>query len=154
MDGFKVKIMKHFIPTLCIIILAFTLRAYADEGDDTLKFYLSESDCVALGTISSESIGISTDAGVVEYVCDFTILEKIKGDALTNGITTRVTIVQNEGRDSSVRNPLIKKGGECILFLKTSANSLPKLRTADRWLGIQYSSGSMASYLKRVSQEP
>jgi hypothetical protein len=143
--------MKRIIFLLCIFVFAITRLAFADESDDTLKFYLSRSDCVVSGTIVSEPLGIS-DYGV-EYICDFKVSEVFKGDAMTNGITTQVVIARFE-QDASDHCPLIKKGGECILFLKNDAPNIPKWRTADFWFGIQYPSRSMERSLKRLAQNP
>lgn len=134
-------------------MFAFVLSAPADEDDDTLKYYLSKSDCVALGTIASEPIGISSEAGVVEYVCDFKVSESFKGDGVTNGVMTRVVIVRFE-RGASDRHPLLKKGGECILFLNNASPSIPKWRTVDFWFGIQYPNSLMGRSLKRLAQKP
>ncbi len=142
--------MKRIILVLWLFMFVIVLSTFADEGDDTLKYFLSKSDCVASGTIISEPIGVVYEAGVVEYICDFKVTEVLKGDAMTNGVTARVVIVRFE-QDASDRHPLIKKGGDCILYLKTASGSIPKLRTADFWFGVQYPNSSLMRSLKRLA---
>jgi hypothetical protein len=145
--------MKRLLPVLSLFALTFVVGAFADESDDTLQYYLSKSDCVATGTILSEPIGVTTESGVVEYICDFRPSQVFKGDSMTNGVATRVVIARFE-QGAPDRHPLVKKGGQCVLFLKSSAPSIPKLRTADFWFGIQQPSSSLARSLTRLAQKP
>ncbi|MEI9896475.1 MAG: YfbK domain-containing protein [Chthoniobacter sp.] len=145
--------MKRALFLICMVVFGLISPARADGGDDTLKFYLSKSDIVVLGTIVSEPIGIVDEVGVVNYVCDFKVSETLKGDVPAKDAVTRVTIVRFE-RDATDRHPLIKKGGECILFLKKTAGATPALQTADFWFGVQYPSNWMGSAVKRLVQKP
>jgi hypothetical protein len=54
--------------------------------------------------------------------------------------------------DETDKHPLIKKGGECILFLKDFPAAKPSLKTADFWFGVQYPSALMGRSLKRLSK--
>ena len=146
-------IVKRFLPVFLLIAVAAAFPASADESDETLNYYLSKSECVASGTMVSEPIGISYEAGVVEYICDFKVSEVFKGVGMTNGTTTRVAIVRFE-QGTPDRNPLIKKGAACILFLKDSSRGIPKWRTADFWFGIQPFSSTLARSLRRLAQKP
>jgi len=145
--------MKRLILILCSLVFLIALSAPADESDDTLKHFLSKSDCVALGTIVSEPTGYSTEGGVVTYSCDFKVSEVLKGVGLTNGVTTRVSVDRFENGTPD-RHPLIKNGSECILFLKNVSPNIPRLKTADFWFGIQYPSSSMVRSIKRIAQKP
>jgi len=146
--------MKRRILMLCSLVFLIALSAPADESDDTLKHFLSKSDCVVLGAIVSKPIGLSTESGVVVYICDFKISEVLKGNGLTNGITTKVSI-ERFVQSTSDQHPLIKEGSECILFLKNAKpHNIPKLQTADYWFGIQYPSSSLVHSIKRIAQKP
>lgn len=65
---------------LLLPLCLFCSVAVADDGDETLRFYLSKSDVVALGKFASEPIGKSSEQGVVHYQADFKIARLIKGE--------------------------------------------------------------------------
>ena len=110
---------------LALLTISFLfLAAHADEGDDTLKFCLSKSDLAVLGVIVSEPTAISDEAGVFNHICDYKVSDVLKGDASLKGKTIRVNIVRFE-LDKKDRHPLLKKDGECILFLKRASPDVP-----------------------------
>jgi len=130
---------------------SWTAMAFADESDDTLRFYLSKSDLVVLGTIVTEPIGLSGEAGVVNYVCDFKISEVCKGDAGLQGKTVWVNIGRFEADKKDI-HPLVKKDAEALLFLKkTSGEAGPHWGTADFWFGVQRPMPWMARSLARLA---
>src|SRR5262249_39193142 len=61
------------------LILALAAPAFADDSDDTLRFFLSKSDLVVVGAITSQPFGTVTEVGVVHYICDFGITQVLKG---------------------------------------------------------------------------
>jgi hypothetical protein len=134
------------------LILALRASAFAAGGDDTLRFFLAKSDLVILGEITSQPVGISSEVGVVEYACDFRIAEVLKGGTPGSG-TLAVNIVRFELEEGD-RLPELKKGGKCILFLKSaSRGEMPPWRTADFWFGVQRPSPWMARSLKRLVEQ-
>jgi hypothetical protein len=134
--------------------LLFPMVAQADSGDDTLAYFLSKSELVVIGTLKDEPVGVFTENGVPNYVCDFAVSDVLKGDNALRGKTIRVNIVRFED-DEKDRHPLIKKDAECIVFLKKqSEGTIPRWATADFWFGLQYPSPWMAKSLKRLAKLP
>ena len=99
--------------------------------------------------ISSDPIGESDEAGVVQYACDFRVSDVIKGDKAHKGKTMRVSLVRFENVAAD-RHPLIRKGGRCRLFLRRRENSIPAWSTADFWFGVQHPFPWMARSLRRL----
>jgi hypothetical protein len=125
--------------------------AQADEGDDTLVYFLRKSDLVVIGTIKNEPVGVFTENGVPNYVCDFAVSEVLKGDRAHKDKTLRINIVRFE-MDDKDRHPLLKKDTECIVFLKKEPEgNIPRWATADFWFGLQQPSPWMAKSLKRLA---
>ena len=141
------------IPLLTLALLLVPSVCRADDGDDTLRFYLAKSDLVVLGTIVSKPIAKSTEAGVLGYGCDFHVAEVCKGDAALEDTTIRVSIGRFEGAKKD-HHPLIEMDAECILFLKNgSSGTIPRWLTADFWFGVQQPSPWMAKSLKRLASQ-
>lgn len=137
---------------LTLALLGTAPAARADDGDETLRGWLAKADLVAAGQIVSEPIGITHETGVPNYICDFKVAEVLKGDAALAGTTTSVNIVRFELAEKD-KSPLVKKGGECILFLKNVSPDKPVWRTADLWFGIQPASPWLVRSLKRLDAE-
>ena len=144
--------MRQLISVFAICAILAPTIALTDSSDDTLKFYLSKSDLVILGTILNQPGAVIDEVGVPNYYCDFKVTDVLKGDATLKGKTIRVNIVRFEG-DKKDHHPLIKKDAECILFLKKEENNFPFWETADFWFGVQYPSPWMARSLKRLAEE-
>lgn len=126
---------------------------FADSSDDTLKFYLSKSDFVAVGFIASQPSAKFTEDGVPNYICDFKAKDVLKGDGNLADKTIQVNIRRFEMGEKD-HHPLIKKDAECILFLKKQPKgNAPQWATADFWFGVQHPSPWMARSLKRLSKE-
>jgi hypothetical protein len=130
--------------------------AVADDGDDTLRHYLAKADVVVLGEFTSEPVGFTKEAGVVSYGADFKIAQLIKGAAQGDrrvGGTIPVNVVRFESHPED-RLPYLKKGGQCILFLKAS-DCQPNATyiTADVWFGVQRPGPWLARSLSRLAQE-
>ncbi|MFA6176432.1 MAG: hypothetical protein WC765_07630 [Phycisphaerae bacterium] len=135
-----------------IASLIGVLPAHGDSGDDTLKSFLSKSDLVVIGRITAEPIGINDEDGVPNYICRFRIQDVLKGDGKLKDQAIKVNIMRFE-MDAKDRQPLIKKDGECILFLKSATPSAPAWVTANFWFGMQHPSPWMARSLKRLATE-
>jgi hypothetical protein len=147
--------MKHLYLTVALLagLLPFRLStAQADDGDDTLRGWLAKSELVVAGQIVSAPAGISKELGVVNYPCDFKVADVLKGDAALTGKTFAVNIVRFE-MDAKDTSPLVKKGAECILFLKNVSPDKPVWQTADFWFGVQPASPLLTRSLKRVAVE-
>jgi len=143
--------MKRFVTFLFASVLLPPV-AQADSFD-TLKFLLNKSDLVVLGKIASVPLGFSTEAGVVNYVCDFEVSDVLKGDDAVDGKTIKITIIRFEQNEKD-RHPLVKREAQCIVFLKEQPRgSTPHWNTADVWFGIQYASPWMARTLKQLAKE-
>ena len=76
--------------------LFLPLWAMADNGDDTLRAWLAQSDLVALGKIVSRvTIQPITKPGVMHYNCDFAVEDVLKGEpTLTNASCSSRKTVQ------------------------------------------------------------
>src|SRR5262249_24329833 len=132
------------------LVLALGTPAFADDSDETLRFFLSKSDLVVLGEITSKPDGIVDEKGVWNYVCDFRIAEVLKGQK-PGADTIRINIVRIELNNEN-RLPELKKGGKCILFLKKAGVGVePAWQSADSWFGFQRPSPWMARSLKRLA---
>ena len=84
-------------------VLALASPAFADEGEDTLRFYLAKSDLVILAKIASAPKRASEEVGGVYYSCDFQIAEVLRGQKPAED-TIRVTIARFE-REEADRLP-------------------------------------------------
>ena len=141
---------------IAILTASFVLTAgicVANDSDDTLKFYLSKSDLVVLGTIVSEPEGLVDEKGVPNYICEFKVSDVCKGNADLNGKSIKVDIKRFEMHKND-HHPLIKKDAECILLLKKEQEgTIPHWVTTDFWFGIQYPAPSMVKSLKRLAAQ-
>jgi hypothetical protein len=142
--------------TLAIVALSFVLAqsvCHADNSDDTLRFYLSKTDLVVLGTIMSEPMGIFHEDGVPNYICQFKVSDVCTGDAKLKGKTIKVNIKRFE-MNKKDHHPLIKKDAECILFLKQESDTtIPQWATTDFWFGVQHPFPWLVKSLKRLAKQ-
>lgn len=122
----------------------------AEESDDTLRFYLAKSELVVTGSIQSDPAGIVDKKGFVAYLCQFRVDDVLKGDAALKGTVIWVGISRHEVGEED-KHPLIKMGGESLLFLKSSQQNSPTWVTADSWFGIQHPGPSLSRALRRVA---
>lgn len=144
--------MRREMLLVLLAMLLFGGAAHADEGDDTLKYYLSKSDLVVLGTIVNEPASFSSELGVLYYSCKFEVHDVLKGDASLEGKTLHVSIKRFEMVVED-KHPLLKRGHQSILFLKDGSLDVPSWVTTDFWFGLQYPSRWMAQSLKRLAAE-
>ena len=126
--------------------------ANAEEGDDTLRFFLSKSDLVVSGTINSNAMVVTTDPGRPHYTFDFQVDDVMKGEVGLNGTRIQVSIMRFEDGRKWKGHPLLKGGTRCILFLRgVKPPSLPPWREADVWFSVQPANISMNESLKRLA---
>lgn len=145
----KIDIKNMYV--FALIIALATSVGRADEGDDTLRFYLSRSDVAVVGSIVGKPQLTIDERGVANFYCDVRVADICHGDAKYLGKTIHVNIHRfwNPGEKL---HPLIKKDAECLLFLKLESDgAIPEFATADFWFGLQHPSESMARSLKRIS---
>jgi hypothetical protein len=144
--------MKVFTVPAVALVLAASV-CVADDGDDTLKRWLSRSDLAVVGTIVSEPVGIISERGVPNYICEFKVSDVCKGNAKIKDETINVNIMRFE-IDEKDKHPLIEKGAESILFLKKGPkDSTPSRTTSDFWFGIQHPMPWMVNSLKRLAKQ-
>jgi hypothetical protein len=146
--------MKRILAALTIaaLVLFGILAASAGEGDDTLRFFLAKSDLVVSGTISSNSIVVTTDPGMPNYLFEFQVDDVLKGEVDLKGKLIRVNIRRFEGGPNWKGHPLLKDGAHCVLFLKgVKKPSLPAWGEADPWFSVQPANPSMTESLKRLA---
>jgi len=143
------KLIGILITTLVLL----SNVSHADDSDDTLRIFLSKSDLVVLGTIVTEPTGITSELGVLNYICQFKVSDVCKGNVELKGETIRANIKRFE-MGKKDHHPLIKKDAECILFLKKEVEGTnPQWVTADFWFGIQHPIPWMAKSLKRLAKD-
>jgi len=133
-----------------LLLVSVAAAALADEGDDTLRFYLAKSKLVVLGEITSMSGADMTELGVLGYMCEFRVEDVLLGDEKLKGAAIKVRIIRF-GVGEKDHLPLLEKGQQCILFLKPLEQSSAEWITADFWFGVQYPSPWMARSLKRLA---
>jgi hypothetical protein len=134
------------------LVVVLAAPAFVRGSDDTLRYFLSKSDLVVLGEITSNASRSSEEVGAVNYACDFQMAEVLKGrkpaDEAIPVIVTRFELEEGD------RLPELKKGCKCILFLRnTGTGDKPRWETADVWFGFQRPSPSMARVLKKLAAE-
>lgn len=143
--------MKHILlfSLACIALCPFAAKA--DTDDETLSYYLSKSDTVIRGKIGSKLFRMVTEGGAPIWFCDYEVTEVLKGDVKLVNTTVMVKIRRFENNEED-RHPLIEKGSESILFLKTSSGK-PALETADFWFGVQHPNTFLTFRIKVLEAE-
>jgi len=125
------------------------------SGDecDPLRCLTSKSDLVIVGEITDDPRYIGIE-GVECCLSRVKIRRVLKGDAQKNRViyfshwrstSTAAAILGFPSRPTlKDRSPHLKRGQECILFLKRGRNK-PPWETADRWFGVQPGNDTMAN---------
>jgi hypothetical protein len=140
-------LMKRIVfPLACLLLYATVV---ADSSDDTLSYYMSKSELVVVGKIASAPEGVYSEEGVPNYICDFEISEVLKGQPPRTA-KIYVSIIRFEADDED-KNPLVRQGATCILFLKPVTQDRRAWETVDMWFGIQSYYPWMARSLKRLA---
>ena len=138
---------------LVVILVAWSAAtARADAGDDTLKYYLSRADLVVLGEVTKHPVGILS-AGSVTEVFEFKIAQVLKGRGPTKGTTIQASAFHFDFDPEDTPREL-RKGGTCILFLKSARpKDAPAWTTVDPWFGVQPASSFKARNLARLTED-
>ncbi|MEI6150372.1 MAG: hypothetical protein WCS01_14830 [bacterium] len=140
------------IPAILVCCVVLSLNARADDSDDTLRFYMKQSDLVVSGTIVSEPAGLVDETGVINWICTFKVMNVLRGRK-PDADTIDVNIVRFE-IGTADRPSYLKKDAECILFLKNvSTTDKPSWKTADFWFGIQPRFPMMETSIRRLSEQ-
>lgn len=140
------------ISAVCSLCILIGLTARADDSDDTLRFYMKQSDIVVSGIIASEPEGCVHESGVINWICTFQATETLHGSN-PDAETINVNIVRFE-IDAKDKPSYLKKDAECILFLKNvSKTEKPTWKTADFWFGIQPRFPMMERSIKRLAEQ-
>lgn len=147
--------MKDRVVTLATaLVLGLVVNAAADEGDDTLRMYLSKSDIVVAGELLSEPKGRASEAGVVHLSFRFRVTDVLKGKAVDDrDILVAIARYELMSGDDL---PWVRKGAKATLFLRkrsTKKGTGPELSGADMWFGIQPANWTMQKSLKRLAGE-
>lgn len=104
-----------------------------------------------MGKFTSEPDCFFDESGVPNYCGELRIQEVLKGDAALKNQVIKLNIVRHELAPQD-KHPLIKKDGECILFLKKAPpQNKPSWESADFWFSVQHPSPTMAAALKRLA---
>jgi hypothetical protein len=121
-----------------------------EDGDETLRFYLSRTEMVAAGEICTEPTRTVKEAGVIIYRFNFQVTHVITGPA--PGARVSVDVIRPELTPEDAF-PQLRKGGKYILFLKPVGDwVIPTWEMVDVWFGIQPHSHAMHASLKRLTK--
>lgn len=122
-----------------------------NDSEKTLLHWLSQSELVVQGEIVSEPSRASEEVGVVYYLCDFKVVDTIKGRHGADGkLPIRITRYELEEGD---RLPELRKGSRCILFLKNAGSvGTPRWTTVEVWFSVQRYSPTLVRELKRLAK--
>ena len=143
--------MQRTIVIFVLVVASNVSNVLANESNDTLLFLLSKSDLILRGRIVSEPVGIIFSDGVVDYLCDYTVFEVLKGDPILESKTIKINIRRFE-IDEKDKHPLVDMNSECVLFLDRVENQIPNMVTSDFWFGIQYPSPYMIDSIRKTNE--
>ena len=123
----------------------------AEEGDDTLRYFLSKSDIVVIGKVATDpEVDVSED-GVAKCRFGVSVTESLKGDNADDYINVTVAHSASNADD---KLPWLNKKSKVLLFLRNAGDQeRPNWTGADVWFSVQPHSGRMASSLKRLVAE-
>lgn len=136
---------------LAVIGLVPVIAMGETAGDVTLGYYMANSELVVAGTVSSEPGVTMTNPRFRNYHFDFAISEVLHGRHAPTD-TIRVTVPRHEAGPEDAL-PYMKKGSQCILFLKRVKSAPEQFVAADVWFGVQRYNSRMALFIKNLSQD-
>jgi len=137
--------MRYSLILAVLVVLPVTVLA--EHGDQTILYYMSHSTLVVSGTMPSQPVGKTGEAGVVRYSFDIQITEVLHGHRPKED-TIRVQMTRVEmGTEDAL--PFLKKGAKCILFLTVYATT----GVTDPWFGVQPYNSHMANRIKELSKQ-
>lgn len=129
--------------------MATARQAFADDGDETMRYGLSRSEMVVAGEIRTEPARAAKGKGFVAYSFEFQVSHGIAGPSPGARIPVRIIRPELTAEDGPLR---LNKGKRYILFLNPSADGVtPTWESADPWFGIQPESYAMHAALRRLT---
>jgi hypothetical protein len=135
--------------TLTVAFTALAGRAFGDDGDERIRYYLSRSEMVVAGEIRTEPARAARREGVVTYSFEFQVSHGITEPSPGPRIPVRIIRPELTAEDGAL--PL-KKGKRYILFLNPSGEWVtPTWENADSGFGIQLESYAMHAALRRLT---
>lgn len=148
--------MRCFAPCLfaLLALLVAPGLAHADDGDDTLAFYLSKADLVVVGTINELGNEHAAGDDHVFYLGASIQVEEVLAGEYSDEELHSVAIVQHEMVEED-RHSDLREGGKWIFFLRKDGTGLRHWSyvTADIWFGLTRYSPAMARSLKRLADQ-
>lgn len=146
--------MFMFQPKSFPLVVAFLLPiasslVWADDSDDTLRFYLNKSELVIVGKVVNEPFGVSGEAGVENYGCQIEVEKVVAGELKVGEEPIKVTVTRFTGTGGEP-----KKGESYLLFLKSYGGRKGYWQTADFWFGIMPAATAPIPSLERLAELP
>ncbi len=130
------------------LLLLIPAILVADEGDDTLLYYISKSDFIVSGTLESRAgVLVDRDGGWGTWMCNLRINEVLKGSVITSTVAVTIYALAD-------KRPLYMNGDtSCILFLRGSGGGIRTWQNADPWFGVQPYNWLMANRIKDLVKQ-
>lgn len=151
--GYCWKLTRTNTLLMVLVVAPFATWCRAESGDDTLRYYLSKSQLVVIGTIENEPTAQFGEDSVPIYRFNFKVSEVLKGEWDKSKVLSPAVARFEQNEKDSVPC-LLRKGGTCVLFLRSAPpNSLPAWESVDPWFGIQHAGPMMARSLKRLMKD-
>lgn len=120
-----------------------------NDGNNTLRYLLSKSSLIVSGELLTDRKGWHTSYLTWYGTMDVKILDVLAGAPGLRPINDRITVDFAQPSYTIEAEPQFPKGSKCLLFLKQQPDG-KGWSEADRWIGIQPYSGSMATCLRRM----
>jgi hypothetical protein len=155
------------------VFASFALPLAATDRDDTIKRLFESSELIVAGRITSDPVVSHSveDKELVRYTFEFkasrilrnyTFQSKSIPRPPAKEASIKVQVSRVERRVSD-RCPLLRKDGECVLFLRykfvwkktgpsSSEETVELDGLSDRWLGIQPHSSALITHLEALSK--
>lgn len=127
---------------------------FADDGDDTLRYYLSKSSLVVSGEITEGPRMTFMDASVIRYSFRLKITKIMKGSVKENELKDGLGVSAIHPEiDKRERLAFVKKGERVILFLREREDKFGGWEGVDPWFGVQQHNELMEDALERLHAE-
>lgn len=137
-----------------VVFVLLARSSLADDGEDTLRSYLSKSSLVVSGEIIAGPDVSTTEQWVNRYSMRVKVAKVIKGGIndkeLKDGLD--LTVIRFEKKVSE-RLAFLKKDGRVILFLRERDDNVRGWRSVDPWFGVQQYNEIMEDELERLFSE-
>ena len=164
-----IRSSNYLFTAAMLVAWLMTCAVRADEGDDTLRYYLSNSPQVVSGEIIG-AFGLSTEAGVYDYATRLKVTKTLKGavagdekskieellrvDAQEKQI--RVGIMRFEQQHPTDRSDMLTKNARVILFLRRGVERIGEghgWMAVDLWFAVQPAGEAMEKALLRLAPD-